>query len=247
MTLSLPYGSTRVYLDMDWARYLGCLTPRVEGRFASPSDSLTAGLQHPIGLDSPIGVRLARGGRMTIVLSDAFRRTGIDQLLPTFVDYVLSHGIEESDIRFLFATGVHRAPTPEEQERIVGAALYQRFKSQMLVHDAGDAASLVYVGTTRRGTPVWINRHAYTCEHLVLTGTVVFHYFAGFGGGAKGIGTRCGRSGNHRVQSPSESSPDRAMHRPCSTYWCIGWKSGCGGPAGSGTFVPAGAYHQHSA
>jgi nickel-dependent lactate racemase len=47
--------------------------------------------------------------------------------------------------------------------------------------------SLLFVGNTSRGTPVWLNRRLLEADRVILTGTVVLHYFAGFGGGRKSI------------------------------------------------------------
>ena len=43
------------------------------------------------------------------------------------------------------------------------------------------------MGDTSRGTPVWLDKRAMACDHIVLTGGVVFHFMAGFGGGRKSV------------------------------------------------------------
>jgi len=62
------------------------------------------------------------------------------------------------------------------------------------VHDP-DAGDLVQIGTTSRGTDVWVNRLVAEAALIVGIGTSNPHYFAGYGGGAKlvlpGV---CGRS-----------------------------------------------------
>ena len=44
-----------------------------------------------------------------------------------------------------------------------------------------------YLGKTRRGTPVSINSRAMKCDHIILTGAIVFHFLVGWGGGRKSI------------------------------------------------------------
>ena len=44
-----------------------------------------------------------------------------------------------------------------------------------------------YFGDTSRGTPVWLNKHICHVDHVIMTGTIVHHYFSGYGGGRKAI------------------------------------------------------------
>lgn len=46
---------------------------------------------------------------------------------------------------------------------------------------------MVLLGTTDRGTPVEVNRALKDFSHVVITGAIGFHYFAGFTGGRKSI------------------------------------------------------------
>ena len=43
------------------------------------------------------------------------------------------------------------------------------------------------MGTTTRGTPVWLDKRALACDKIILTGGVVYHFMAGFGGGRKSV------------------------------------------------------------
>ena len=149
--------------------------------------ALRTALRTPIEMDGPALKGIRQGERVAIVLSDAFRHTGIAELLPALVDEVLRRGVDEKDLCFLFATGVHRRPTVEEMQRIMGAELHARYASQCFPHVPDDADSLVFVGNTSRGTPVWLNRRLLEADRVILTGAVVLHYFAGFGGGRKSI------------------------------------------------------------
>jgi nickel-dependent lactate racemase len=45
----------------------------------------------------------------------------------------------------------------------------------------------VQLGSTERGTPIELNRALAEHDHVILTGAVNFHYFAGFTGGRKSI------------------------------------------------------------
>ena len=120
-------------------------------------------------------------------MSDAFRRTRVEQILPALLSALSEAGVDERAIAFLFATGTHRGPTVDEQRRILGSAVFDRFRGRIWIHDPHDEANLVAVGVTSRGTAVTINKRAAESDRLIATGTVVFHYFGGFGGGRKSI------------------------------------------------------------
>jgi nickel-dependent lactate racemase len=83
-------------------------------------------------------------------------------------------------------------------------------------HDALDPG-LVFLGSTSRGTPVWVSRLAVQADHVILTGSVVHHYFAGFGGGRKclipGIAGLETALANHKLALGSST---RGLHPACT-------------------------------
>jgi nickel-dependent lactate racemase len=98
--------------------------------------------------------------------------------------------LPDSRIEFLVGAGTHRAPTPEEVVRIVGAVAARRVSVGR--HDAYDASSHTRLGTTSRGTPVEINRRLLEADRVILVGAIGLHYVAGFSGGRKGLLPGCG-------------------------------------------------------
>lgn len=187
MRLSLPYGADISEADLDWGRCLGVLdisdTPPIE----RVDEAARQAIEHPIGLEQHLYAMTRPGDTIAIVVSDAFRNTGVEQILPVLLAGLAQAGIREMDIQFFFATGSHRPPNEVERERILGPEVYARFKHQAFCHNPSDPDNLVFVGTTSRGTPVSINKRAHACTHLILTGAVVLHYFGGFGGGRKSV------------------------------------------------------------
>jgi lactate racemase len=105
--------------------------------------------------------------------------------LPYIVKELEEAGVEDRNVHFICALGTHRKQTIEEHKLIVGEDLFNRFK--VMDHDCRDEANLEYVGTTSFGTEVFINKFALQCNHIILTGGIVFHDLAGFGGGRKGV------------------------------------------------------------
>ncbi|OQC07405.1 MAG: hypothetical protein BWX80_01067 [Candidatus Hydrogenedentes bacterium ADurb.Bin101] len=171
----------------EWVDRLGTLLPVPLECLEDVETSLAAALCNPIGMDGPAGASFRTHETVGIVVPDATRKTGLDQVLPRLILHLEGWGVSPAQISFFFALGVHRPATEEEQARILGPAIYGRFQKRCHNHDAYDAGNLFYAGSTRRGTEVYLNRRACECDHLILTGTVAPHYFAGFGGGRKSL------------------------------------------------------------
>lgn len=187
MHIEMPYGPDLIHADIDWARDLGTLDIAPTPSLTDVSVAAVTALANPIGACAPLAQIMQPGESVVIVVSDSFRTTRIEQVLPTLLDLLAAKGVREEDISFLVSTGTHRGPTDEEAARILGPEVFARFQSRTFTHDAFDEAMLVDLGTTSRGTRVKINRRAVECDRLIATGTVVLHYFGGYGGGRKSI------------------------------------------------------------
>ncbi|MFP4501782.1 MAG: nickel-dependent lactate racemase [Candidatus Hydrogenedentota bacterium] len=183
--IRLPYGHGVLEAVPPPGVCLGVLDVADAPAVNNPGAALCEALANPIGTVEPLSID--REERVTIIVSDAFRHTGIDQLLPTLLDYLREAGATDQNIQFVFATGTHRPPTPDEQAQILGEEVFDRFKACAFPHAPHDEAQLVEVGTTSRGTRVRLNRRVVESDRVIVTGAVVLHYFGGFGGGRKSI------------------------------------------------------------
>ena len=142
-------------------------------------------LDHPIGA-GPIEQAVRPGDKVCILISDVTRRWQQPAAyLPILVERLNRAGIPDEDLLILCATGTHRAQTEEEHISLVGEDLYRRIR--FIDHRCDDKEHLTYMGTTSRGTPVWLDSYAMSCDKIILTGGVVYHFLAGFGGGRKSI------------------------------------------------------------
>ena len=136
------------------------------------------------------GEEEAEGGReIVIVVDDHTRSAPTEEMLDALTAEISEAGGEEylRRVKVLVACGTHSAPSEEELRRILGKH-YGRFPVE--THDC-DADSLVFVGRTSRGTPVFLNATYVNAKMrggvCVLTGDITLHYYAGFGGGRKSI------------------------------------------------------------
>jgi len=133
----------------------------------------------------PLEEIVAAGETVLIVVSDATRATASGQIVNLLVRRLIESGVSPGDIRIIFATGIHRAVTAEEKRELLTPFIAQRIRT--LDHNSDDASSMIRLGQTERGTPVEINRAVKEHDHVILTGAIGFHYFAGFTGGRKSI------------------------------------------------------------
>lgn len=120
-----------------------------------------------------------------IVVSDATRATASDQVVNVLVRRLVQLSIPPANISIIFATGIHRRVTLEERHALLTPFIMQRLR--VIDHDPYDQSNLIELGATERGTPIEINRALEEFSHVILTGAIDFHYFAGFTGGRKSI------------------------------------------------------------
>ncbi len=73
---------------------------------------------------------------------------------------------------------------PEEYPQVVPPDILDRYS--VSCHDCDDRANLVYLGSTPRHTPVWVNRKYQQAALRIVVGNIEPHQFQGFSGGVKG-------------------------------------------------------------
>lgn len=178
--MELKYGSTSFDITLPPERLAGVLSPPLSIPEKSPEDIINDALDSCM----PAISGFKPGEKVVIVTSDITRYTGSELYLPLLVDRLEYQGIEVKDMEVLIALGIHRKQTAHEHEKILGP-LYGRLR--VTDHECDDSAHLSKLGTTSNGIKVSINRKAVEADRLILTGTIGFHYFAGFGGGRKSV------------------------------------------------------------
>jgi nickel-dependent lactate racemase len=179
-SLDLKYGQGRFTCSLPQARIL---TPTLPPPPAAPETLVRAALAAPLGTP-PLADLVRPGERVVIVTSDITRYTGSEHYLPVLVDELNRVGIPDSAIEVVIALGIHRPQTEAEHRKILGPLF-----GRIAVHDhqADNPAHLKELGRTASGLPVAVNRRVAEADRVIVTGTCGYHYFAGFGGGRKGL------------------------------------------------------------
>jgi nickel-dependent lactate racemase len=137
-------------------------------------------IANPIGMP-PIR-KYARGKNEAVILFDDMARvTRVAEIVPYVLEELAAAGIPDDRIRFIAAGGCHGAMNRLDFAKKLGEDTLSRFP--VYNHDPFD--NCVYVGTTTRGTKVFINTEVMKCDLKIGIGSIVPHIMAGFGGGGK--------------------------------------------------------------
>lgn len=153
-------------------------------------------IRNPIGCES-IEKIIKPGDTVAFICNDPTRVANSFDFMPVLVEEMNRLGVKDKDMRIVFALGSHRDMTHEEMVAAVGedvASRLEMFNSTCTKDD-----DFEYFGKTSRGTPVMINKKICDVDHVILTGTIVHHYFSGYGGGRKAILPGCAAMETIRV------------------------------------------------
>ncbi len=184
--IELGYGQTKLHFTYAETRFrvLDASSTAHAAQSALSDMEIMAGIDAPI-LSPLLEEIINQGESVLIVVSDATRQTASGQIVNLLVRRLVQNGTASADINIIFATGIHRPVTAEEKRELLTPFVLQRIKT--LDHDPDDAAHLIRFGETTDGAHIELNRALREHDHVILTGGIGFHYFAGFTGGRKSI------------------------------------------------------------
>jgi len=157
-----------------------------EIRSAGPLGDVTAALGR--ALDRPVGsrplVELAAGKRTAAIsVCDITRPAPNRVTLPPLLERLQAAGIPDDGITILIATGLHRAATGAEIDTILGPEIAARYR--VVNHDARAFDDHQPLGSTARGTPVYIDKRFMEADLHITLGFIEQHLMLGFSGGRK--------------------------------------------------------------
>ena len=143
-------------------------------------------------LDNPVGSpkleELLRqsetpAGKILIIVNDPTRPGPNKEMVKALLGRLKLAKIQDAQIEFIIATGSHRAPTREEIDSLVGKDVHEKY--QVFIHDC--QKNNVYLGKTKGGLPVYVDKIVAEAKFIITTGLVAPHKAAGFSGGRKSI------------------------------------------------------------
>lgn len=220
-TIKLPWGheETSFELPQNW-NLLGRIEPSPLPGVSDAAAEAERSLQAPFG--SPRLAELVNENtRIALIIDDDSRPTPIASIFPAVVKELQSSGVKLDQITVVPAVGVHREMTEEEIAHRIGADWLSQMHWE--AQNCDNLEILANLGTTSRGTPVWINKTVATADVVIAIGCIEPHIIASFGGGYKnlvpGVSGRATIAHNHTlnchpatfnmVGQPIENNPMR--------------------------------------
>jgi nickel-dependent lactate racemase len=139
-------------------------------------------------LDSPFGCEplaaLAAGKRSAAISVCDITRPAPNRItLPPLLKRLHEAGIPVEGITILIATGLHRGATEDEVVSILGPEIAANYR--VVSHDARALAEHRRLGSTGRGTPVYIDERFMAADLHITLGFIEQHLMLGFSGGRK--------------------------------------------------------------
>jgi lactate racemase len=177
MLVTVPYGKEKIEVEIDKARVAGIIEAN-SVPIADESKIVHKAIENPIN-SKKLSDFLADARDVLFIVNDATRATPTARVLE-----IIYQMIKALNIKFIVATGAHRAPSEGECHQIFGR-YYEEFKSRIYFHDARADQDMVYIGKSRNGTEMSVNRLGMEAHKIVIIGSVEPHYHAGYTGGRK--------------------------------------------------------------
>ena len=185
-TVKLKYGLGTIAVNIPERASTAFLRPNDLDAMQDFDSAFLRALDNPISSLSLEHLARENGTRpVVVIVNDPTRLANSDRFVHPLLNYLNRAGVPDGQVSVVFACGSHRPLNDREMDEILGAGIRKRVTC--LNHDARDQSSLVYCGTTSRGTPVWLNKTVAAAGLRILTGSIVHHFMAGFGGGRKAL------------------------------------------------------------
>ncbi len=182
--MKLAYGHQELRLALPAGVPSKLFKPAPGQPLPEPESALLEALHDPIA-SPPLRELVQPGESICLLVNDSTRVARSEFFLPFLIDELKEAGVRIEDIFLVFTNGTHRPLDKEEMESLVGHDVADHLA--MFNHDSKDEKELVYLGETSFKTPVYVNEKVISADRRILTGSVVHHFFAGFGGGRKAL------------------------------------------------------------
>lgn len=176
MQVDVPYGKEKIKIDINAPCEI--LVPN-KVRTKDENKTIENALNSPIGKE-PFEKFVTHSDKLLVIVNDATRPTPTSKILECLHPLLSSH----PNVKFLIATGVHRSPTKDEYRFIFGKT-YDEYKDRIYVHDSRKDEDMEYLGKSKNGTKMYINKLVSETGNVLVVGSAEPHYFAGYTGGRK--------------------------------------------------------------
>ncbi len=182
MQTHFAFGHIGLTLDLPEGRIYHLIESRSARPLADPIAAIHHALEIPLA--GPSLRTLATGKHSAAISVCDITRPAPNRLtLPPILERLQQAGIPAERTTILIATGLHRAATPVELDTILGPEIASTYR--IVNHDARDLSAHRHLGSTRRGTPIYIDEQFMAADLHITLGFIEQHLMLGFSGGRK--------------------------------------------------------------
>lgn len=179
--IPLAFGSTAIELDIPERNISSVILPSEPEKKEDAAFLIKKALENPVKSKRLSEIVNPDSG-IVIIVSDVTRPTPTAKLLPPLLEELYLGGAKDENITVVFALGLHRDQTEEESRKLVGNEVYGKIRC--IQHNTHKCRR---IGMTSRGTPIEIFESVLDADIIIGTGSIEFHYYAGYSGGAKSV------------------------------------------------------------
>jgi lactate racemase len=181
-TIPLSFGNATINLEIPERNISRIILPsEPQIKEEETASLIKKALENPIK-SKRLSELVNPDSRITIIVSDVTRPTPTVKILPPLLEELYRGGARNKNITIVFALGLHRQQTEEECRRLVGKEIFDSIRC--IQHNRQRCRLL---GKTSFGTPVEIFEELLDSDLIISTGTLEFHYYAGYSGGGKSV------------------------------------------------------------
>ncbi len=184
MQVDMRYGTGTVAIDIPAKNIAGILETSQSVPLTDADEAIRQAILHPIG-SAPLAEMAKGRASACIVISDITRPVPNQIILPPILETLEQEGIPRQAITILIATGIHRPNEGEELVELVGRYIMNTYR--IVNHFSQKPEMHTYLGETRTGTPVYIDKTYLEADLKITTGLIEPHLMAGYSGGRKAI------------------------------------------------------------
>ena len=183
MIIRVPFGTGSMEAELPDSMRVSVVDPKTEAVTGTEEERIEAALDAPIGT-ARLEETVKPENKVLIVVNDHTRPGPNRQIVAALLRRLHRAEISDENIRFICATGSHRAPTDREMRAIVGDEVVEKY--EIVLHDCRDKASLFRLGEID-GLDIWLNNAVREADFIITTGLIAPHHTASFSGGRKSI------------------------------------------------------------
>ena len=212
-TILLPYGKEKIPITIPQKNLLKICWLKSKPGVKNSIKAIKDSLKNPLGSQTISQISQDKNSAV-VICTDISRPTPDNLLIPPVLDELNMGGISDKNIKGIIARGQHRKMTEEEVKEKVGEEVFKRVKISQ--HDPDN--NLFYLGKSKRGNELWMNKDVAQADIKISTGNIVPHRYAGYGGGAKsilpGISSRETIGHNHLYVETGEAALGKTKGNP---------------------------------